>query len=156
MVRVDAYKALAINSLDDLGAYLVNELPVQPIDGSPVGKFEREYARVPHARDEHEGYVYPYQFLTGGGTSPYDIAEIPVPTNSRIRFDYFCTLNAGGIPILKAPKYVKLGNYVYLVGQVPAVGDTEWLAEDSKLQRWKGCIWERATRYVPANSIRAY
>jgi hypothetical protein len=108
-------------------------------------------------------------------TTVFDLIEFPQPCASTLVHDFFFAPNntAELIPMGVAPRivpagdgrYAKLGssggagvNFKNTEGvthwqNVPLVLGSMVLAEDSKLSRWMGDIYERISRYVPVRNF---
>lgn len=95
--------------------------------------------------------------------------------NSRLAYEYFLIgpgqtyTAAGDIPIIPAQQYTLVGNDNVVINYLLAAGvypddstptkedylamiaaGTELVAEDSRVERWQGNIFQRVTRYVKA------
>ncbi|HEX8309940.1 MAG TPA: hypothetical protein VF614_01405 [Chthoniobacteraceae bacterium] len=125
------------------GSYLVEESEPTEKDGGIV-EWSRLYAQVPPRRTEGQPYNHTYQFLTSEG----GIEEVVLYSSSVLVFDYFETSDTSTIPLFEAFRLFTFGGVTHSVGTPPEPGAPFIIAEDSTLNRWRGTIWERVTRYV--------
>lgn len=159
------------------GAYLVEETPLQDLGGG-VAKWTRVFAKVPSTRSEFESFIYHFPgyseaYINGvpqdssGYRRPFDLT-----VTSRMQYDYFITGSGQTYTTPQAiPTNIRQRYYITAYGPTipidgPFLGSattptktayvslvsngTEIIAEDSHLERWKGNIFVRATRYVVA------
>jgi len=160
-------------------AYLVEETPLQDLGGG-VARWTRRYAQIPATRIEYESFAYQfigYMGTWGINVPPDQIVthrdRFTKTVVSRLKHEYF--LCATGqtyetpdlIPIIPAQAYKFLGIVVdylwdvvslFTVATEPSrteyeawvAAGAEIVAEDSRVSRWLGNIYERVTRYVVA------
>lgn len=116
-----------------------------------VVQWELLFAEIPNPRTVAEPTVHNYQLQTTEG-GKITLSDLPIPVTSYVTYDYFETTDASKIPILTAYRAVTAGGLVIYMGAPPS---GEFIvAENSQIERWKGDIWERRTRRVPAPTIR--
>jgi hypothetical protein len=176
MVNIADYAPLAEGTVHGTHAshYLIKESAVEDLGGG-IGKFTRTYSMVPADRNEYETFAYnfigfwPSPGIYGmGGTGRdrftrtvvsrlahhYAITTPPIVIRAQ---DYFVT----GSDTLKLD-WLFPAAYTYhssdqdgsltvetYQGWVTS-GTHEFVAEDSRISRWQGNIYERVTRYIYA------
>ena len=142
-------------------AYLVDESEPTEINGTGWLRFKRTYASLPVTRYEGTSLVYSRQFLTTFAdytwTSPPSAPEVnewPVPLQGYRKYEYFLSYYP---PMIYAPRVnVIYGTVLYIPYARVTAGDSGWppnyaapfVAEDSKIQIYKGSIIERMTTYA--------
>lgn len=149
------FAPLAIGTAGADSSYLVEEEEPKHIGGGMV-EWDRIYMTIPPTRTEVEGYVYTRQWLveTIINGQPYvDLGELSLPVPSRVVFQYYHTSDPTEIEILRAFRYLRIGDGIYTTGSADNNTLTELLAEDSQVSRLKGNIWQRVDRYVSKASI---
>lgn len=171
------FTPLALNTAHPTftNAYLVEETPLQDLGGG-VARWTRRYATIPATRDEYETFAY--HFIGFYGVWGINVTTVTGRDRftktvvSRLKHEYF--LCATGqtyetpdlIPIIPAQAYEFNGIATDYLGDSPPfsvasdpsrteyeawiAAGTEIVAEDSRVSRWLGNIYERVTRYVVA------
>jgi hypothetical protein len=174
------FTPLALNTAHPTftNAYLVEETPLQDLGGG-VARWTRRYAQIPATRDEYETFAYHFIGFEGNFnigspliTGRDRFTKVVV---SRIHYEYFlCAAgqpyeDPGDIPIISEQQYLAAPGSDMPVDwlrdsppfDVPSdptraayeamiAAGTEIVAEDSRVSRWLGNIYERSTRYVKA------
>lgn len=134
-----------------LGSTLVEESEFS-CTGGTILRWARAYAIKPPSRTVPEPFVYPYQeALKVDGQ--WTLIEFPLFLTSFVTYDYFSTTTPGTISLPQTYRLSVLVNNVFGIGDPPAAGATSIIAENAKLTRWRGNIWERVTRTIPAANI---
>jgi len=145
--RASQWQPQALGAPGPEGGWLIEES--QPSDkGAGLVEWERTWALLPPTRAVGESIVFNYQEISGT-----DIIEAPIPTTAIVAHTWFHTLDPSVIPVLKATRYVKFGNLIYLFGQPRAAGQDIILAEDSRLRNWRGHLYERTAPYVRISAL---
>jgi hypothetical protein len=142
------FRPLPIGSRGPKGSWKVEPEEVTTDIGGGILSFERIFAVKPKSHNEYESYVYNYQAVAGS-----ELIELPAPVNSRILHEYFKTFRPDQIEQLVAYKLARAGNTIYAMGEEPDPGALEILAENSALERWRGNIWLRRSRWVKQQEI---
>lgn len=155
------------------GYYLVEETAPQPI-GCGVGRWTRVYAKVP---DQHNEYItFAYNYIGFSGVFGANVTSVSGRerevrnVTSRIQHDYYLVGSAtyptvDDIPEIVEQRYYSVSPSVrveYIADASPSTtpslttyqalitAGSEIVAEPSMVERWKGNIYVRKTRYVPA------
>jgi hypothetical protein len=158
-------------------AYLVGESALQDIGGG-IARFTRTWAKIPATRTEYESFAYTFPGYYPGPGTVDGRANMTRTVVSRLVHEYFLCATGqtyttpSAIPIISAQRYTLAGDNTaevqWLVDATaypfaayttdPTLpdykalvsGQDEIVAEDSRLTRWMGNIYERVTRYVIA------
>ncbi len=140
---------LALDTTNTEGAFLVHESDPQALDCGILG-WTRTFAVVPDARDEYGEYVHSAQYAVAG-----QLFELSLKTTARFHYEYFHTDDPSTITLNRAPRAGMSGDIFYVLYPPFPEDDTERVAEDSKLTRWKwhANIWEMITIYVVQPSL---
>ena len=139
------------------GSYVVGESDREPL-GSDLYAFTRTYAEVPASHNTFESlaYVFPGLFSFASGYR----ATFSKPVVSRVAHDYYYADNPATITLSGAQTYLWNGFDTQTLNTytVPTVATysgwigtaQEIVAEDSRLVRYAGSIWDRQTRFIKA------
>jgi hypothetical protein len=164
--------SLGWNGPDDLSTcFLINEGRVEPIV-SGIVKVRRTFANLPPSRNRYESFTFQFPgYTTNGGTSRQSFS---MTVNSRLQSDFFLLSNFNNAlppiipqflvfefedgnviidpPALADPNMAtsSFGTTPPLASYVLAIGNQEIVAETSHLNKWRGNIYERVTRFVVA------
>lgn len=146
--KASSWSSLARGTAGPGSSYLHEETEPSNIGGE-IYQWDRLYYSVPPSRNDYESFAATYQVVVVDGSSVItDLAEISLTVKSRIAFTYTYTTDPDSITLLKAYKICKVGSIYLATGTSPGM-DTEIIAEDSVVKRWKSNIYERRTRYIP-------
>jgi hypothetical protein len=153
--------------------FLVEETPPQIVGGG-VCRWTRVYAKVPDQHNEYQSFAYNYIGFVGSQGYGFTVVsgrqrEIK-NVKSRIQYDYFLA----GSPTYPTPEAIPLiieQKYYVVIPSLTVdwifdgapsstpsrtdydalvAANAELVAEPSMLDRWRGNIYVRKTRYVPA------
>jgi hypothetical protein len=177
LVAISSYSPLAVGTAHGTNTthYLLRESPIEDRGGG-IGQFTRTYCKVPVDRSEWESFAYNFIGYwippSQGGIGSIGRDRFTQTVMSRLDYTY-----ALGTPpaVIEAQQYTVLGypnlklDYLQFNSNIndsdPSVEDYELLsagtdgtnifvagtgivAEDSRVTRWAGNIYERVTRYV--------
>lgn len=173
MIAISNYTPMAIGSAHGTHTdhYLIRESPVSDLGGG-IGKLTRLYSMIPADRNEYETFAY--NFI--GFWIPPSVGGIGSSGRDRFtrtvlsRMDYSYSI---GIPsaVILAQRYLLAGSdtlvldylffnsnindsnlsvedYQALVSAHTDLSTQGIVAEDSRISRWAGNIYERVTRYI--------
>lgn len=153
--------------------FLVEETPPQVV-GLGVCRWTRVYAKVPETHNEFQSFGYNYIGFSGiFGTNVATVTgreRQVLMVNSRIQNDYFLAGSATYPTAKDIPGIIEQRYYMvsptlrveYISDGAPSstpsltdyialvTAGAEIVAEPSQLERWRGNIYLRKTRYVPA------
>jgi hypothetical protein len=122
-------------------AYLVEESETSDV-GCGILEFTRTYAGLPETRTEPSSIVYPFQFIKEGGTEGPEVAEMPIPVQAFMVFEY----SLQPLPVIRAPRVFQVFNSLKYILTPPENGF--FVARDSENSLHRGYFYERKTCYV--------
>lgn len=133
------------------GSTLVEESEFSYPGGEMI-RWARSFAVKPPSRTVPEPFIYPFQEAIEIN-GQWQLVEFPLFLTSYVTYDYFVTTNPGAIKLSETYRLQIVLNGVYAIGAAPKPNASNVIAENAKLTRWRGNIWERATRSIPVISI---
>jgi hypothetical protein len=141
--REDLWKPPKFSAKGPHNSLLVEVGQPRVLDGN-VLEWEELYAHVPATREDPQPFIHNYQAAFYGV-----FVEIPKPVTSTVLYEYFHAPDPSKIKLTAAYRIVAINGVYYSIGKKPKDLAKKILAEDQQLERWKGNIWCRTSRYVP-------